>query len=67
MALLVISPASSPALPSGFFRAFCKPLSWVPAFWREAERNRRHLILNLLVKLVNRSVVNYQQDLMMLF
>lgn len=42
LALLVSSPASSPALPSGFFRAFCKLFNWLPAFWREEERDSSH-------------------------
>lgn len=32
LALLAISPASIPALPMGFFRAFCKLFNWLPAF-----------------------------------
>lgn len=30
-------------MPNGFFRAFCKLFSWVPAFWREV-KCLRHVV-----------------------
>lgn len=43
LARLVISPANTPALVKGLFRAFCKFFSWFPAFYKP-----RNKVVNIL-------------------